>query len=145
MPWYSPCSLLLFSFWTKGKKRHLDENKFCSINFFFENGILKITWSKFYVQTMFKLCSYYVQSSFSAKNSIENSSLKDTLQLNILWTWIHIRAKSFIKTSANIMKQKSMNCLKEVRCTKIQAWTSKNMHLSRSRVIYFIRFLFFQT
>ena len=135
MPWYSPCSLLLFSFWTKGKKRHLDENKFCRcyINFFSKMAFWKL------------LDHSYVQSSFSAKNGIENSSLKDTLQLNILWTWIHIRAKSFIKTSANIMKQKSMNCLKEVRCTKIQAWTSKNMHLSRSRVIYFIRFLFFQT
>ena len=36
-----------------------------------------------------------------------NSILKDTLRLKILWTWIKIRANSFIKTLLNIMKRKS--------------------------------------
>ena len=50
----------------------------------------------------------YVQSSFQIiTRHIENSILKDTLQLNIFLTWINLRATSFIKTSMN-MKQKSM-------------------------------------
>ena len=32
--------------------------------------------------------------------------LKGTLQLEILQTWINVRANSFIKTSVNIMKWK---------------------------------------
>ena len=56
---------------------------------FFESSILKDTWSQ--------LCSEFLPNI-----------LKDTLQLNILRTWINIRAKSFIKTSINIMKSKSM-------------------------------------
>ena len=53
-----------------------------------------------------------VQRSFSKITShIENNILKDTLQLNNLRTWINIRAKYFIKTLVNIMKQKSMKVL----------------------------------
>ena len=50
-----------------------------------------------------------VQSSFSRiTRYIENGILKDILQLNDLWTSISIRAKSLIKTSVNIINQKSM-------------------------------------
>ena len=35
------------------------------------------------------------------------SILKDTLWLKILWTWIKIRANSFIKTLVNNMKRKT--------------------------------------
>ena len=50
----------------------------------------------------------YIQSSFQIiTRHIENSILKDTLQLNIFRTWINLRATFFIKTSVN-MKQKSM-------------------------------------
>ena len=37
---------------------------------------------------------------------INNSVLQGTLRLKILWTWIKIRANSFIKTLANYMKRK---------------------------------------
>ena len=36
----------------------------------------------------------------------DNGILKDILRLKILWTWIKIRANSFIKTLVNIMKWK---------------------------------------
>ena len=38
---------------------------------------------------------------------LNNSILKVTLRLKILWTWIKIRANSFIKTLVNNMKRKS--------------------------------------
>ena len=113
MAWYSTCSLLLLLFRTSVKKGHLDENDFryCYGNFFFESSILKV------------LDHSYVQSSFSRiKWHIENSIVKDTLQLNDLRTWINIRAKSFIKTSVNIDE----SAWKNISCTKIQACTLKD-------------------
>ena len=54
----------------------------------------------------------YVQCSFSRiATHIENSTLKEILQLKILWTWIKIRVNTFIKTLVNIMKQKSTKVL----------------------------------
>ena len=38
---------------------------------------------------------------------INDSILKDSLWLKILWTWIKIRANSFIKTLVNNMKRRS--------------------------------------
>ena len=47
----------------------------------------------------------YHKSSFSTVTKyIDNIILKETLQLQILWTWLNIRANSFIKTWVNIMK-----------------------------------------
>ena len=67
----------------------------------------------------------HVQSSFSAiTKHIDNSILKDTLQLNILRTWINIRVKSLIKTLVNITKQKLM---KNISCTIIRSCTLKNI------------------
>ena len=41
---------------------------------------------------------------------INNSVLKGTLRLKILWTWTKIRANSFIKTLLNNMKRKIKKC-----------------------------------
>ena len=47
----------------------------------------------------------YHKSSFSTVTKyIDNIILKETLQLQILWTWLNIRANSFIKTWVNIME-----------------------------------------
>ena len=88
----------------------------------------------------------YDQSSFSViTRHIENSILKDTLQLNILRTWIKLRAKSFIKTSVNI-KQKSMKVPgKSSVSQKSTCALRRTLNLSRSRFTYFIHFFSSQT
>ena len=49
----------------------------------------------------------YIQSSFSTNTRhIDNSILKDTLQFFMLWTWINMRAKSFIETSVNVTERR---------------------------------------
>ena len=88
----------------------------------------------------------YVQSSFPIiTKHIENSILKDTVKLNILQTWINLRATSFIKISVN-MKQKSMKAPEKrsvAQKAKCALW--RTLHLSRPRFTYFIRFFFSQT
>ena len=88
----------------------------------------------------------YVQSSFPIiMRNIENSILKDTLQLNIFRTWINLRATSFIKTSVN-MKQKSMTVpRKRSVAQKSKCALRRTLNLSRPRFTYFIRFFFSQT
>ena len=82
-----------------------------SLAFFFEVAFWKL------------LDHSYIQSSFQINTRhIENSILKDTLQLNIFRTWINLRATSFMKTSVT-MKQKSMSASKKIICTKIQVCT----------------------
>ena len=87
----------------------------------------------------------YVQSSFPIiTRHIENSILKDTLQLNIFRTWINLRATSFIKTSVN-MKQKSMTVpRKRSVAQKSKHALRRTLNLSRPRFTYFIRFFFSQ-
>ena len=83
----------------------------------------------------------YVQSSFQIiMRHIENSILKDTLQLNIFRTWINLRATSFIKPSVN-MKQKSM-ALPRKRSVpqKSKRALRRTLNLRRPRFTYFIRF-----
>ena len=84
---------------------------------FFESGILKVTWSQ--------LCS---NSPFSTiTRLIDNSILKDTLQLYILRTWTNMRAKSFIKTSVNVTETKTdegaRKKIKNATCTWKNIWT----------------------
>ena len=88
----------------------------------------------------------YVQSSFPIiMRNIENSILKDTLQLNIFRTWINLRATSFIKTSVN-MKQKSMTVpRKRSVAQKSKRALRRTLNLSRPRFTYFICFFFSQT
>ena len=88
----------------------------------------------------------YVQSSFPIiMRNIENSILKDTLQLNIFRTWINLRATSFIKTSVN-MKQKSMTVpRKRSVAQKSKCALRRTLNLNRPRFTYFICFFFSQT
>ena len=90
------------------KKWYLDERDFrqCYGNFF-ESAMPKVIGSQ--------LC----WSFFSIiTRHINNTNLKDTLRLKILWTWIKIRANSFIKTLLNMMKRKSARLLWKVSPTK---------------------------
>ena len=88
----------------------------------------------------------YVQCSFPIiTRHIENSILKDTLQLNIFRTWINLHATSFIKTSVN-MKQKSMTVpRKSSVAQKSKCALRRALNLSRPCFTYFIRFFFSQT
>ena len=94
-------------------------------DFCYGNFCLKVAFSKF-------LDYSYVQSPFSTiTRHIENSILKDTLQFFILWTWINMRAKSFIKTSVNVTETRInddawKNIVKqsvhlEEHCTKVKS------------------------
>ena len=68
---------------------------------------------------------------------IENSILKDTLQLNIFRTWMNLRATSFIKTSVN-MKQKSMTMpWKRSVAQKSKCALRRTLNLSRPRFTSF--------
>ena len=79
-----------------------------------------------------------IQSSFPIiTRHIENSILKDTLQLNIFRTWINLRATSFIKTSVN-MKQKSMTMpRKRSVAQKSKCALRRTLNLSRPRFTSF--------
>ena len=136
MPWYSAWSLLLFLFRTNGKKGRLDENDFrhCHGIFFAKVALWKL------------LDHSYVESSFPIiMRHIENSTLKDTLQLNIFRTWINLRATSFINTSVN-MKQKLITVpRKRSVAQESKRAIRRTRNLSRPRFTYFIRFFFSQT
>ena len=131
MTWYSTCSLLLFLFTTNGKKRHtwMRTTSVTVMVVFFKSGILKVTWSQL-CSFSSQLCSYLItpmitNSPFSTiTRHIDNSILKDTLQLYILRTWINMRAKSFIKTSVNVTETRidegTQNVHLEEHCTKIE-------------------------
>ena len=88
----------------------------------------------------------YVQSSFSIiTRHLENSILKDTLQLNILRTWINLCAKSFIKTWVNMEKRSMKVSEKRSFSQKSKCALQRTLHLSRPRFTYFMRFFFSQT
>ena len=63
---------------------------------FSASDILKFTWS------------HSAQFQFNNKEAHWQQYLERYLQFCIFRTWINIRAKSFIKTSVNIIKTKSM-------------------------------------
>ena len=111
MTWYSVC-LLLFLFRTNSKKGHLeDENDFCHCHGnFFQN------WhsESYLVTAMFKVPSQQLQGALTT----------DTLQFYILWTWIKMHAKSFIKTLVNVTAKKiDEGAWEKINCAKIQACT----------------------
>ena len=102
MTWYSVCLLLLILFRT--------------------NGIIMAFW---------KLLDHsYVQilPSQQLRRHIDNSILRDTLQLYIIRTWINMCTKSFIKTSVNVTETKiDEGAWKNISHTKLQAWTWNNI------------------
>ena len=72
----------------------------------------------------------YVQivSCQKLQRHIDNSILRDTLQLYILRTWINMRTKSFIKTSVNVTETKiDEGAWKNISHAELQAWTWKNI------------------
>ena len=79
-----------------------------------------------------------IQSSFPIiTRHIENSILKDTLQLIIFRTWINLSASSLIKTSVN-MKQKSMTVpRKRSVAQKSKCALRRTLNLSRPRFTSF--------
>ena len=95
--WYTVCSFLFFCLEpTLGKDAWM---RATSTN-------VMVIFSK---MPFWKLLGHnYIQSSFSTiSRCIDNSILKDTLQLKILRTWIKICANLFIKAWVNIIKRKS--------------------------------------
>ena len=125
-------------------------------HFCLESTVRKIAWMRttsvtvmaFFSKLAFwKLLDHsYVQSSFQIiMRHIENSILKDTLQLNIFRTWINLHATSFIETLVN-MKQKSMNVpRKRSVAQKSKCALQRTLNLNRPRFTYSIRFFFSQT
>ena len=105
---------------------------------------ISVTIVEFHLKVAFwKLLDHsYVQCSFSIiARHIENSILKDNLQLNILRTWLSLRAKSFINTLVS-MKQKLMKVPGKRSVAQISKCAlRRTLHLSRPCFTYFIRFL----
>ena len=60
--------------------------------FFLESGILKVTWSQ--------LCSKSLLSNYEVHRQLHFEWYPTVLYF--FWTWINMRAKSFIKTSVNV-------------------------------------------
>ena len=124
---------LIFLFRTTSKKRHLDENDFDTV---------MVVFSKV---PFWKLLDHsYIQSSFSIMvKHIDNSILKDTLQLKILRTWIKIRSNSFIKTWVNMMKRKPTKVLRELSVApKLEPAIQRTLQQNRWHFIYFYKLLF---
>ena len=108
---------------------------FCFVLFCRESTSTKDTWMRaisagfmviFSKVSFWKLPDHnYVQSSFSSiRRHIDNSILKDTLQLKILWNWIKIRHRDL-----NIMKQKSIKVPEKLTFTK--KYAQKHLHQNR--------------
>ena len=131
-------------------------SRVCRYYFCLEPTVRKDAWMRttsvtvmaFFSKVAFwKLLDHsYVQSSFQIiMRHIENSILKDTLQLNIFRTWINLHATSFIETLVN-MKQKSMNVpRKRSVAQKSKCALRRTLNLNRPRFTYFICFFFSQT
>ena len=130
---FSVCYIFLFR--TSGKKGHLDENEFHTVMVVFPRAPF---W-KF-------LDRSFVQSSFSTIiRHIDNSILKDTLQLKILRTWIKIgsRSNSFIKTWVNMMKHKPTKVPIELKVSqKFESALQRTLLQNRWHLTYFYTLLF---
>ena len=80
---------------------------------------------------------------------IGNNILKETLRLKILWTWLKIRANSFVNTLPHIMKRKSVKVPSKLSPAKQKKNETPHFkeHCIKIDVISLvvIRFLFSQT
>ena len=73
-------------------------------------------------------------------------TLKDTLWLKVLWTWIKIRANSFIKTLVSNMKRKPTKVPWTLSLTKKNATPHFKEHCTKIDIsLVVIRFFFSQT
>ena len=133
--------MLLFLFKTNGKKRHWMRTTSVTVTvFFLESSILKVTWSQ--------ICSKFLLSNYEAhwKQHFERyptvGKFTDMDQhIKSFKTWV----KSFIKTSVNMTKQKSMKVPgKRSLAQKSKGALRRRLHLHRTRFTYFISFFFSQ-
>ena len=97
IPWYSVRSLLFFCLEPMSGNDTWIRTNSVTVMIIFSNVLFR------------KLLDHnVVHSSFpTITRHIDNSILKDILQLKILWAWVKIHADSFIKTWVSIMKRKS--------------------------------------
>ena len=115
--------------------------------FYLEPTIRKDTWMRTTsvtamvvfskVPLFFQLLDYsYVQSSFSViKRHIDCNVLKSILQLNILRTWINIRANSFNQKSTKVPRKLSV-----AQKSELALWII--LHQNRWQCAYFSTLLF---
>ena len=97
---------------------------------------------------IWKLLNYsYAQSSVSTTSrNTDNSILKYTLQLKILWIWIKIRPNSFIKTWVNVIKQKSTKVPEKLPVAqKSKPELQRTSHQKRWHLFLYATFSFKQT
>ena len=118
--------------------------------FYLEPTIRKDTWMRTTSVTVmvvfskvplfFQLLDYsYVQSSFSViKRHVDCNVLKSILQLNILRTWINIRANSFNRKSTKVPRKLSV-----AQKSEPALWII--LHQNRWQFAYFSTLLFPQT
>ena len=134
MPWYSVRSFLFLFFCleaTLGQDTYESDFRHCYGNFF-ESSIPEVTISQ--------LC----WSLFSTiARHINNSILKNTLRLKILWTWIKIRANSFIKTLVNNMKRKPTKVPWTLSLTKKNATPHFKEHYTKIDISLVVIHIFF--
>ena len=110
----------------------MDESGFrhCYGNFF-ESAILKVTWSQLYSNFFLNNCEVHGQQYF-----------KDRLNMNILRTWIKIRATSFIKTWVNIKRKLTKVPWKLSLAEKYDPALQRTLHQTRWCFAYCCMLLF---
>ena len=118
MPWYSLLSFLFLFFCLEAMLgQDTYETTSATVMVIFS----KVLFRKLLITAMLK----FILNNCETHNS---SILKDALRLKILWTWIKIRANSFIKTLVNIMKRKSTKVPWTLSLAKkMRPCTSKNI------------------
>ena len=88
----------------------------------------------------------YVQSSFPIiTRHIENSILKDTLQLNIFRTWINLTRNIFDQDFGKNETKIDDSASKRSVAQKSKCALRRTLNLSRPLFTYFIHFFFSQT
>ena len=88
-------------------------------------------------------CSKFLLNNYKV---IDNSIVKDTLEMKIFWTRIKMLANSFIKTWVNIMKQKLMKMSPKLSVAKrSEPALPRSLHQIDDISLIFRHFFFFQT
>ena len=86
----------------------------------------------------------YVQGTFSTiMRHVDNIIFQDTLQLNILWTLVKKDSNSFVKTWANMIKQKSTKVTGKLSVARIsEPALRRTLRQNRWHFTCFYTFLF---